>query len=117
VSKFLSVLLVAVSLLHHTIVMGGNGVLYHSMEGVGHAVLHWQETAHHHHGDGSVHEEPTDDSTRHMQVDGVLGAIALPVPALPVAFTLPVSSPVPAPAETRPAPFLAAPPRPPRPAA
>ena len=43
----------------------------------GHATLHWQKKPHHHHKDGSVSQDHSDESTRHVVADGVLGSGAV----------------------------------------
>lgn len=88
--RTLTVAVIVVALLQHAFLMAANGLVYYSGEGIGHAMLHWQEAGHHHHDNGSVHEDPSDDeSARHLQADGALVAAALPC-ALPVFEPLPV---------------------------
>jgi len=43
-------------------------------EDVGHAILHWQGTAHHQHDDGSVVQDNSDESRQHILFDGSLGS-------------------------------------------
>jgi hypothetical protein len=37
-----------------------------------HALLHWQGQAHHHHDDGSVTLDGSEESVQHVALDGVL---------------------------------------------
>jgi hypothetical protein len=43
----------------------------------GHFALHWLESAHHHHDDGSVHDEPSPESQSHAALDLLGSACAL----------------------------------------
>lgn len=45
-----------------------------------HAVLHWQDEAHHHHDDGSFHVGESDESARHLMADHVSVPALLPQP-------------------------------------
>jgi hypothetical protein len=42
-----------------------------------HAVLHWQEKAHHHHEDGSYHLDDSKESAQHVLTDNVAPVSAL----------------------------------------
>lgn len=104
------------SLLHQGLVMAGNGLVYHSSgEGIAHAFLHWEKAEHHHHDDGSVHENHSDQSgNSHVYADGALSAVALTaVETLPGTQPLNHSAPSAA-VPARAAPFLQGPTRPPR---
>ena len=112
--KAFIVAVLMLSVLHHALVMAGNGLMYHSGEGIAHAVLHWENADHHHHDDGSVHEEDSDESARHLHADSALSAVVLPTapPVLePHRFTYPLAH---APAYPGAPPFLEGPTRPPR---
>jgi hypothetical protein len=103
VRKILAAALVAVSLLHQALVMAVDG----------HAVLHWQETAHQHDG-GALYEDRSDESKRHLQSYEALDAELLiaagtPHPVRPVAGLRTSPSDYP-----KPAPSLDGPARPPR---
>lgn len=43
-----------------------------------HAVLHWTESAHHHHGDGAYHQDASGESTQHVAADHSSGSATLP---------------------------------------
>jgi hypothetical protein len=43
-----------------------------------HAVLHWTEAAHHHHGDGDYHQDASSESTQHLTTDHSSGSATLP---------------------------------------
>jgi hypothetical protein len=79
-----------------------------------HAVMHWTDAAHHHHGDGAYHQDTSGESAQHVAADHSAGS-ATP-PAGERAHALEV---VTAPALTRvsssgPPPVLEGPLRPPR---
>jgi hypothetical protein len=114
VRKAFTASLLVLSLLHHGLVMAGSGFIYHSGEGIAHALMHWQNTGHHHHDDGSVHQDHSDESGSHVQADGALGAFALPAADSVLAFHGFESSAAPAVVQARAAPFLEGPTRPPR---
>jgi hypothetical protein len=114
VRKAATVALLVVSLLHHAFVMAGGGLMYHADEGIEHAVMHLQKAGHHHHDDGSLHEEHSDESARHLQSDGALASVAMPGTAAVVmahAFAELFASRE---DHRRAAPFLEGPTRPPR---
>ncbi|WP_424859209.1 MULTISPECIES: hypothetical protein [unclassified Tepidimonas] len=80
-----------------------------------HAVAHLLEQAHHHHDDGSVHVDDSDESVQHVMVDQWLGAPAMPAepPALPH-LRLVAASPPDHSISRIPTPYLEGPRRPPR---
>ena len=43
-----------------------------------HASLHWQATGHHHHHDGSFHQDQSDESLQHVSGDHVGGHLEVP---------------------------------------
>jgi hypothetical protein len=115
VRKAFTAAILVLSLLHHGLVMAGSGFIYHTGEGIAHAVMHWQDAGHHHHDDGSVHEDHSDDeSGSHVQADGALGAFALPAADPVLGFHGFDSAAVPTLIQARAAPFLEGPTRPPR---
>jgi hypothetical protein len=57
--------------------VAGRGGLASAGEDVAHALLHWSESAHHHHDDGSYHQDHSDDAVRHVLADDALTAPAL----------------------------------------
>ncbi len=60
-----------------SVAWAGQGLIGHLTGGLAHAVLHLDREAHHHHDDGSFHEEQSEQSLRHLQAEGVPGAVAL----------------------------------------
>jgi len=113
VRKFLAALLL-LSVLHQSAAFAGGGWMLRAADGVAHAVLHWEKSPHHHHDDGTLHAEDTDEASRHLQDDSALNLTGLPAsPAIApfhAAPRLAIATPVPA----VPSPFLDAPRRPPR---
>lgn len=57
--------------------IAGRATAFGKAEEAAHAMLHWQEQAHHHHDDGSVALDESEESTQHVLVDGCLGATAV----------------------------------------
>jgi len=39
-----------------------------------HTLMHWNDEGHHHHDDGSIHQDGSDESLQHLQADGIAGA-------------------------------------------
>ena len=114
-SFFASILFAA--LLFQGFATAAGGLALHGTDGIAHAVLHWQDVGHHHHDDGSVHEEQSDESRAHLHADSALLVIALPS-APQLAAAQPVApQPARAGASTLAASFLAGLIRPPRPTA
>lgn len=98
--------------------MAGQLSMHGSAASLAHAALHWNEEAHHHHDDGSLHQDVSDESIQHIQSDGWLSAASLPACHLCHGLALPpftehdlTSGPAP------PAPYLEGLKRPPRPTA
>jgi hypothetical protein len=44
---------------------------------IAHAGLHWQERGHHHHHDGTIHQDESNDSVQHIIADQVNAPSAL----------------------------------------
>ena len=79
-----------------------------------HAVMHWTVEGHHHHDDGSIAQDDSDESIRHLAADNGVPVVALiPVPwsGLP---PLPPALQRPPLVAALPPPFLDGPERPPR---
>jgi hypothetical protein len=57
--------------------IAGQATALADAEEIAHAVLHWQEEAHHHHNDGSVALDGSDESLQHIAADGCLGSSAV----------------------------------------
>lgn len=85
--------LLLLSLLVQSVVMAGGRTLPVVGGDLGHAVLHWQDEAHHHHDDGSYHADASGDSLAHVQLDGALLLTALHGPELSVVGPLAASAP------------------------
>ena len=72
--------------------MAKGGATVNALLDFGHAVLHWDGTAHHHHADGSLTLDASDESTRHLLADHSSGPFltaqdpATPLPALQLAL-------------------------------
>lgn len=49
--------------------MAGYVVGLDSREDSSHAVLHWQDSAHHHHDDGAQHADDSDGTVQHMHAE------------------------------------------------
>lgn len=60
----------------------------------GHTVLHWQDSDHHHHNDGSLHADDSRGSTEHMQAESVSNAPGLLAADVPALYSLRSSAPV-----------------------
>lgn len=100
--------------------MAGQVATHDHAKTLTHAAMHWNEQAHHHHndGDGSFHQDNSDESIQHIQVDGWLSAASLPARDLsPDLAVTPSAAHDPSPGPAPPVPFLEGLKRPPRPAA
>jgi hypothetical protein len=86
--------LLLLSLLCQSIVMAGGRTLPVYGENLAHAVLHWQDEAHHHHDDGSYHADDSSEALAHVQLDGALHLTALLGPDLPTGRAISASAPV-----------------------
>lgn len=60
----------------------------------GHPVLHWQDSDHHHHEDGSLHADDSGGSTEHMQAESVGNTPALLAADCPALHAFPSPAPV-----------------------
>lgn len=83
---------------HATVAPQGDGDLAHTL-------LHWSDEAHHHH-DGDIHQDDSDESVSHVMSDHMGSSMALPsctpsVGAFSPSEALPIT-----PQEQVPAPFL-----------
>ena len=80
----------------------------------GHVVLHWQDSDHHHHDDGSLHAEDSGGTAQHQHADSAanpsgLVAAGLPCLRMPCGVTPSMTAELPPPSPT-----LEGPLRPPR---
>lgn len=57
--------------------VAGRSALVVAGEDVAHALMHWSESAHHHHDDGSYDEDGSVDAVRHVLADDALTAPAI----------------------------------------
>lgn len=110
----LVLLLLLTSLFWQSLTMAGQVGAFVQDEDLSHAVLHWVDSAHHHHDDGTVHAHEGDDGSQHIALDGALQTAAL-LPSLLV--TASAAGPVFLPMlqeRGQPPPWLEGPTRPPR---
>lgn len=112
--KAFTAAVLVLSLLHHGLVTAASGLMYHSGEGIAHAVLHWDKTAHHHHDDGSIHKDHSGESDGHVHADGALVTVGLPAADCHLGFHGFDHAPAATAIRERAAPFLEGPARPPR---
>lgn len=111
--------LLLLAVLFHAIVAQGGWAAAGTSPQAGHAVLHWQGSAHHHRGDdGShIHHDRSPESLKHVSFDCAVHAVALPSAGLGDLPPLPAATLFVAAALEPPAPFLERLKRPPRSAA
>lgn len=69
------------AMLWQSVALARMGSTVNAFADVAHTALHWQETAHHHHEDGSYHPDDSKESAQHLVCDHVCATIALPVAA------------------------------------
>ena len=62
-----------------SVAMARVGSTVNAMADLGHATLHWQEEAHHHHEDGSYQLDDSKESVQHMVTDNLNAPLALAV--------------------------------------
>jgi hypothetical protein len=110
----LVLVLLFVSALWQGVAVAGQAIAFGHAEETAHALLHWQETAHHHLDDGSVAVDDSDESVRHVVADACLGATAVwstaPLTVAPAQAERPAVSA----GHTKPGPHPDGPRRPPR---
>jgi hypothetical protein len=59
------------AMLWHTAAFARLGASAEAQLELEHAVMHWQDEAHHHHDDGSFHVGESEESARHLMADHV----------------------------------------------
>lgn len=108
------ILVLLASLCWQSLAVAGQSLVFAQADQLAHALLHWQDSAHHHHDDGSVHDEDSPEGAIHVAADGALQAQALVSTA--AALSLGSLSAAPAEIEARgtPPPLMEGPRRPPR---
>jgi hypothetical protein len=74
--RFLALLVVA-SVVFQSMAAAGQ-LIAHAADGVEHLLMHAEKAPHHHDDDGSLHEDDSDQSARHLQSDNALNLVALP---------------------------------------
>lgn len=62
-------LLLLLSVFWQAVSMAGDVVGLESREDSSHVVLHWQDSAHHHHDDGTQHADDSDSTAHHMHAE------------------------------------------------
>ena len=80
-----TVFVLILSLLWHTFAMAGAGLTVVHGDGIAHMVLHLDNEPHHHHDDGSFHQDNSGESVKHVYADSC-GNTAAFVPAYPAAL-------------------------------
>ena len=80
----LALLLLLISAFAQTLAIGGHAQALGDIEQAAHAVLHWQEQPHHHHDDGSISHDDSDESVQHLVADGCLGGAAVMPASMPL---------------------------------
>lgn len=112
--RSLTLLFLLTSLFWQSLTLAGQATALGQAQDLGHALLHWQDSAHHHHEDGSFHEEDSPDAAQHVVADGALQTPGLISGA--IAHVLNARTPTPAAVDERAAapPLIDGPRRPPR---
>jgi hypothetical protein len=75
--RSLGLLLLLVSFFWQSAALAGGRWMPELAQDPEHAALHWQDSAHHHHDDGSYHVEDSGDAFAHVQFDAASGGAAL----------------------------------------
>ena len=86
-------LVMLLAMLWQPLVMARAGSTVNPLVDLAHATLHWQKVGHHHHEDGSYHQDDSAESVQHMAADQLNASLALP--ALPLHDVPPVRSAAP----------------------
>ena len=110
----LSVILLVLALLGQSWVVTAPSWLIAGGSDVTHAALHWNDSGHHHDEDGSVHQDDSADSVRHVVADAGLHAAAWATTAAWSVGRRASSKPAVRDDTFRPPPFIDGPNRPPR---
>ncbi|WP_157991576.1 hypothetical protein [Caldimonas tepidiphila] len=113
--RWLAALLLVALLPWQSLAWAADTACEHGVHEASHAVAHWLGEAHHHHDDGSVHEDDSVESLLHLHADSHLNSVSV----LPAELTwLPSLPPSKGPpslhSSLHPAPFLEGLRRPPR---
>jgi hypothetical protein len=65
------------SMLWQSVAMARIGSTVNPLADLEHATLHWQGEAHHHHEDGSYHQDDSKESVQHVVTDHLNASLAL----------------------------------------
>lgn len=65
------------AMLWQSVAMARVGSTVNVMADLAHATLHWQAEAHHHHEDGSYHQDDSKESVQHVVTDHLNASLAL----------------------------------------
>jgi hypothetical protein len=69
------VLFLLVALLWQSLAMARVGSTVNPLVDLEHATLHWQEKAHHHNDDGSLHLDESRESVQHVAIDHLTASL------------------------------------------
>ena len=69
-----AIFLLIISLVWHSFAAADLRSAYSHGEGAAHAVMHLENEPHHHHDDGTFHQDSTDESVLHVYADGCANA-------------------------------------------
>lgn len=72
-----TIFLLVLSLLWHGFALAGGGAVHAGGKSFAHSVMHLENTPHHHHDDGTVHHDGSDESLQHVHADGCANATGL----------------------------------------
>ena len=72
-------LVMLIAMLWQSMALARVGSTVNALADLVHVSLHWQETGHHHHEDGSYHLDDSNESARHILSDHVSSTAALTV--------------------------------------
>ena len=72
--KVPAVFLLVISLLWHSFATAADGFVRGHGDTMEHVVLHLEKEPHHHHDDGTFHEDGTDESLKHVYADSCANA-------------------------------------------
>ena len=99
------ILVMLIALLWQSVAMARVGSTVNPLVDLEHATLHWQEKAHHHNADGSLHLDDSRESVQHVVIDHLTASLDMVAESchgfLPLGPTTPVGQhgqPVPEPA-------------------
>lgn len=109
------IFLLVISLLWHGFAVASAGFAQDHGDSVEHAVLHLEKEPHHHHDDGTFHEDGTDESMKHVYADSCANlAAVVPTHAVAAHLEVPGHAQLSCPAAERDSAILEGPRRPPR---